>query len=183
MAVNRKALHRRVRKIRGSESSRSSIKDSRVSCQANRNVSATPRSQVLSGPAKLHFRSADPGGAPTWPAPPSSSIPLVAAALPATSGLLPACALGTVSPWLDYLQPSYLGKVTFVEGGYVTAAFQSRRADDEVVEANHFARGLQCSPNARMFIRRLLGIGDDWQSRQNGAKIMLALGLKIGRAS
>src|SRR5208283_6217283 len=84
---------------------------------------------------------------------------------------------GTASAWFDHLQPSYLGKVTFVECGYLTAAFQSRRCDDEVVEANHFAGGLQCSPNARMFIRGLLGIGNDWQRRQNGAKIILALGL------
>lgn len=36
---------------------------------------------------------------------------------------LPACALRTASPWLDHLQPSYWGKVAFVECGYVTAAF------------------------------------------------------------
>jgi hypothetical protein len=39
-------------------------------------------------------------------------------------------------------QPPNLSKVPFVKRGYVTATFQSRCANDQVIEADHFAENL-----------------------------------------
>src|SRR6266851_5562246 len=87
-----------------------------------------------------------------------------------------AAALQTELLWLDDAQSSYLSKVPFVERGYLASALQSRCADNEVIEADHFAGSLQFRPNARMFISGLLGVRDNRHRLQDGPQITFTRG-------
>ena len=75
--------------------------------------------------------------------------------------------------WFDDAQSPYLTKVQFVEGGYLAPALQSRCPDNQVIEANHFSGSLQFGPDTCMLVRRLLGVGDDWQGLQKGVQVAL----------
>src|SRR2546422_4715557 len=78
--------------------------------------------------------------------------------------------------WLDDAQSSYLSKVPFVERGYLASAPQSRCANNEVIEADHFAGSLQFRPNARMFISGLLCIRDNRHRLQDRPQITFTRG-------
>jgi len=69
----------------------------------------------------------------------------------------------------DEAESSDLSEMASVECGHLTTPLQSRCPHNQVIEANHFARNLQFGPDAGVFIRRLLGIGDNrhgWPARQ-----------------
>lgn len=63
--------------------------------------------------------------------------------------------------WFDDAQPPNLTKVPLVERGHLAPALQSRRPDNQVIETNHFSGGLQFGPDSSMFVRSLLGVGND----------------------
>src|SRR5277367_975667 len=71
----------------------------------------------------------------------------------------------------DDLQTLHLCKMPLVESHYGTVPLQSCCRHNHIVESDHLARGFQLGPEARMFIRGLLGVRNNGHDCYNGLKI------------
>jgi hypothetical protein len=80
-------------------------------------------------------------------------------------------------PWLDDLQSSDQREVPFVECGHLASPFEGDRRHDQVVRTDHFADRLQVRPDARVFIGRLLRVGNNRQRRHHGLEVFSTFGL------
>ena len=78
-------------------------------------------------------------------------------------------------PRLEYLQPWHSRKVLLIESGHTAIPFHGGRRNDQIVGPDHSTRGVQSCPDARVFIRRLLGVRQDRHQTDDGPQVGLAL--------